>query len=57
MHASVQHAHSIEVYGCEILECMCAVRIRRRTWIESTRMQSRGSPRQGRRESDRKDHN
>jgi len=36
MRASVQHARSIEVYGCESLDCMCTVRNRRRTRMEST---------------------
>ena len=57
MRASVQHARSIEVYGCESLGCMCAVRNRRSTRMESTQMESRSSRRQGRRERDRKDHN
>jgi len=57
MRMSVQHARSIEVYCCETVECMCEFRIRWRTRIESTRVQSRGSLRQGRRECDRKDHN
>jgi len=48
MRASVQRARIIEVFGCETVECKGAVRNRRRTRRESTRMQTRGSRRQGR---------
>ena len=50
MRVIVQHGRSREVYGCESIECMCTVRIRGHRRMESTRMESRKSRRQGRRE-------